>query len=72
MLLLANSVAILNLHTRFAHLETDAPFLAALGTEAGLRRHCLYSLVTSPLLFLSRSVAASFETSEFIRDEFTI
>ena len=32
MLLLAFGVAILNLHTRLAHLETDAPLLAALRT----------------------------------------
>ena len=32
MLLLARGVAILNLHTRFACLETDATLLAAVGT----------------------------------------
>ena len=32
MILLALGVAVLNLHTRLAHLETVAPLLTALGT----------------------------------------
>jgi hypothetical protein len=35
MLLLANSVAIFDLHTRFAHLKSSAPLLAALSTADG-------------------------------------
>ena len=37
MIPLAIGVAILNLHTRFTRLETDAPLLAALGAAVDRR-----------------------------------
>jgi hypothetical protein len=39
MILLARGVTIFDVHTRLAHLETNAPFLAALGAAAGRRHH---------------------------------
>jgi hypothetical protein len=47
MILLAFGVAILDEHTRLAHLETNASLLAALGTAA-VYHHSIPNLIMIP------------------------